>query len=261
MSLITLKTLPRIKFAHTYSAEDYHTYQPPKNGIIEVTVCTEGQLILEQNGKTCVFEKDMVACSFFDSPRKISIEDYHCHHTVCFVAEYEHSLPSLLILRDEARECLRLIDEIIKTNLHTPEDSHKLTGLFLLLLGEVERLYSHRNSDGFNAGELYVRRAKRYIYDHIKEPIAQKDVAAMLGITPEYLCTIFKESEGSSLIRFINETKLTLIRNMMENEQITLAKAALQYGFSDPNYVSRLYKKYYNEPITQSAKAMKNTRA
>ena len=35
---------------------------------------------------------------------------------------------------------------------------------------------------------------------------------------------------------------------------------APQYGFTDPNYVSKLYKKYYNETITQNAKAMKQTR-
>lgn len=124
----------------------------------------------------------------------------------------------------------------------------------------MERLYKKQGHDEFGAGDPYIKRAKRYIYDHITEPIVQKDVALMLGITPEYLCTIFKKSEGRSLIRFINEAKLSLIRNMMENEQTTLAKAATQYGFTDPNYVSRLYKKYYNETITQNAKAMKQTR-
>ena len=41
----------------------------------------------------------------------------------------------------------------------------------------------------------------------------------------------------------------------MQTKHIPLNRAAAQYGFSDPNYVSKLYKKYYNESITQAAKA------
>ena len=55
-------------------------------------------------------------------------------------------------------------------------------------------------------------------------------------------------------MRFINETKLTGIRLMMESKGIPLHQAAAQYGFSDANYVSRLYKKYYGRPITEAVR-------
>jgi AraC-like DNA-binding protein len=55
-------------------------------------------------------------------------------------------------------------------------------------------------------------------------------------------------------MRFINETKLARIRLMMESKGISLHQAALQYGFADPNYVSRLYKKYYGRALTEEIK-------
>jgi len=138
-----------------------------------------------------------------------------------------------------------------------PENTLKLSGLFIQLIGEVEQAVrvSHIKA---SPGEIrYVDRAKKYIYEHISEPIAQNDIATFLDITPEYLCSIFKKCEGRSVIRFINETKLTRIKMLMENNQLSLRQASAQYGFSDPNYVSKLYKKYYNETITQAAKGSK----
>ena len=102
--------------------------------------------------------------------------------------------------------------------------------------------------------ERYVRQAKRYIFEHLSQPIKQSEIAAFLGITSEYLCNVFKKSEHTSVMRFINEAKLTQIRSMMESKGIPLHQAALQYGFADPNYVSRLYKKYYGRALTEEVK-------
>ena len=85
---------------------------------------------------------------------------------------------------------------------------------------------------------------------HLKEPILQKEVAAHLLITPEYLCNIFKKATGESLIKFINSVKLTKIRALILHENLKLNQAAILYGYSDPNYVSKLYKKYYGHNIT-----------
>ena len=62
-------------------------------------------------------------------------------------------------------------------------------------------------------------------------------------------------------MRFINEIKLTHVRSLMENDRLTLSQAAAQYGFSDPNYVSKLYRRYFNETITEAVKISKRTQA
>jgi AraC-like DNA-binding protein len=72
----------------------------------------------------------------------------------------------------------------------------------------------------------------------------------MLGITPEYLCTVFKKSTGETVMRFVNRLKLNGVRSLMESERVPLYNAAEHFGFSDPNYVSRLYVKLFGECIT-----------
>ena len=53
---------------------------------------------------------------------------------------------------------------------------------------------------------------------------------------------------------YINHIKLEGVRSIMEKEHIPLNQAAEIYGFSDPNYVSRLYKKYFHANITDVIK-------
>ena len=97
-----------------------------------------------------------------------------------------------------------------------------------------------------------VRLAKQYIYEHINQPIHQWEVAAHLGITSEYLCAIFKKNEGCSVMHFVNCEKLERIRILMERERIPLSRAAGLYGYTDPNYVSRLYRSYYGMTLTEA---------
>ena len=140
--------------------------------------------------------------------------------------------------------------EIARVHSLYPGDELYCGGLFLMLLSELNRI--NRSTAALNKGYLYASRAKRYIYGHLNLPIRQRDVAAHLGITPEYLCAVFKKSEGISVMRFINTAKLTSIRSVMEKEGISLLHASQRYGFTDPNYVSRLYKQYFHINITDA---------
>ena len=53
-------------------------------------------------------------------------------------------------------------------------------------------------------------------------------------------------------MQFVNRVKLSSIRMLMAKENLKLYEAAQRYGYSDANYVSKLFKKYYGINITQS---------
>jgi len=64
------------------------------------------------------------------------------------------------------------------------------------------------------------------------------------------LCSVFKKVEGISFQKYVNYEKLEAIKNLMEKEPVHLYEAAALFGYTDPNYVSRLFKKYYGYNIT-----------
>ena len=53
-------------------------------------------------------------------------------------------------------------------------------------------------------------------------------------------------------MQFVNRVKLSSIRMLMAKENVKLYEAAQRYGYSDANYVSKLFKKYYGINITSS---------
>ncbi len=264
MRNIKITSLPVILFAHKFKAEEYHgnidKFRPAK---IEITVVTDGELTVMQNGESTTLTRGDVICNLFEDTLYVNASKPHSHHTVCFGVDFEwtapdkkHALALSFVSRppENSNVLLHLIDEIIKSHTTNADNQMKLSGLFLQLLGELDNL-CRQSENVCSPYELhYVKRAKKYIYEHLSEPIQQKNIATHLGISPEYLCAVFKKAEGVSIIRFINEFKLMHIKSMMETLGIPLNQAAAQYGFSDPNYVSKLYKKYYNEPITRSVK-------
>ncbi|MBR6727639.1 MAG: helix-turn-helix transcriptional regulator [Clostridia bacterium] len=259
MPFLTMRSLPEIRFAHRFCADSYHGRIPQHESYIEISVITAGSFCVTQGRERHTAVEGDLICNFYKSPMLVDTDAYHCHHTVCFSVEHEltegGALPPLVLHGAERRErCRHLIDEIIHGFALHPSHTWKMTGLFLQLLDELDRCCDAQAVRGTPGEDRYVRQAKRYILEHISQPIRQGEIAAHLGITPEYLCNVFKKSEHRSVMRFVNETKLAGIRLMMENKGIPLHQAALQYGFSDPNYVSRLYKKYYGRSVTEAVR-------
>ena len=52
------------------------------------------------------------------------------------------------------------------------------------------------------------------------------------------------------MMQYINRLKLENIKVLMEHTHLHLYEAAALYGYSDPNYVSRLYKRLFGHNIT-----------
>ena len=260
----TLTQLPTFSFAHKFSMVGYRARITLRPQQMEICVITEGELTVTRDGVQDVAKKGDIICNC-GQVLDVAYGGYHAHRTACFLVESEPDapfcFPTVIHNPQNSAACLRLIDKIIAASVLDPEDHLKLSGLFLQLLGEVTDASRGGGASRSPGERRYVDSAKRYISDHINEPIAQSDIAAFLGITPEYLCSVFKKCEGCSVMRFINEIKLTHVRSLMENDRLTLSQAAAQYGFSDPNYVSKLYRRYFNETITGAVKISKRTHA
>ena len=260
MQYITIKSIPKLIFAHTFQAPTYHNQLQPKQNLIEVGYMKEGQSHVTSNSSQFTLHEGDIFCLLYRDVGTIQAENYHNHHTVGFYTEFtlsqepdDETIPLTECIKASSHSvrAYKLIDDIIRIKNFHPENTLSCIGLFLQLLDELEN-ECRRNERHYATGEYrYVRKAKQYIYENIARPIQQKEIAAYLGITPEYLCNIFKKVTGESIIKFVNRRKLENIHALIEKEHIPLYQAAELYGFSDPNYVSRLYKQYYNVNITQ----------
>ena len=245
MKYIKIKTIPEIMFAHSFGADSYNKSLPVRENRIEISYIKEGNMICDSiyKGKYCV------SCNFFNTQTHIVSNSFHEHHTVCFNLEYDifDTKNEDTIQIPEYIEfpyyscCHELIDKIIQFNTLYPDDKLTVSGLFLELISEYAKQSEQPKNE---KNSIYVSKAKEYVFNHLYEPITQKDVANKLGITPEYLCAVFRRSNSITFMKFVNLTKLLMMKDLMKREGLKLYEAAEMFGYSDPNYVSRLRKKY-----------------
>ena len=98
-----------------------------------------------------------------------------------------------------------------------------------------------------------VMQAVSYIHLHFKEKLTQREVAAAIHLTPNYLGEIFKAEMGLSFSAYLMQTRLVFARSLLQNGRCTVTQAAFASGFNSPAYFSERFKKEYGYPPYQEA--------
>ncbi len=93
-----------------------------------------------------------------------------------------------------------------------------------------------------DSGAHYARWIRDYIESHYHASISLDHLASELGLTKGYLCRVFKEHTGATIIGYVNRIRCEKAIGLVESGH-TVTQAALQVGFNDYNYFSRVFKK------------------
>ena len=258
MDFIKLLSLPEIIFSHFYKADSYRNRFSVKENFLEISYIADGEIDLKIGGDTFCAKKGDVICFFHNKDTCVSAKNFHCHHTVGTLTEWDITdnekndlfLPVVTPAEYNTAPICRLIDGIIYNQVTYKTVKAAGASEFLKLICEIDSCNRKRHNFSLQGQTLYAAKAKDYIQKNIHSPITQKSVAEYLGISPEYLCSVFKSSEGTTLIRYINKIKLENIKALLDNTNLRLYEAAAVYGYTDPNYVSRLYKQLFGYNIT-----------
>ena len=256
MQYMDITRLPEICFAHAYSASNYSNTFNENRETVEVTFVAEGELTLRKGGSEWHAGPGDILCLIHDEDCEIFSLEYHAHRTVCARVDWVETesenglvLPAVTPAGEGTEAVCRLIDDLIWSPYRHEGTAVRGGAAFLEILSRIDAI-GREKSRRMPEGELLVRRAKRYIYRNLDRPITQREIAEHLGITPQYLCNIFRQAEGKSLIRYVNTAKLKGVEALMEKEHIRLYEAARRFGYQDANYVSGLYKKIFGRNIT-----------
>ena len=67
-------------------------------------------------------------------------------------------------------------------------------------------------------------------------------IAKKLGISPNYLSTIFAKKQGQPFKRYLQQVRIQNSTKMLMETDFAISEIALLNGFDDPNYFSKLFK-------------------
>ena len=143
-------------------------------------------------------------------------------------------------------EAIRLFDEIIRETEKGDEYSNIST---LSVLMSLFIYLNRHHSQGKEEAPLseqkkitMVRNTLVYLQEHYKEKLTVEAIADALHFSKSYLSHSFKEITHISLISYINLLRCQNARALML-EGSGVAEAAMECGFSEISYFTRVFKK------------------
>ena len=128
---------------------------------------------------------------------------------------------------------------------HQYRSKEKLTNILNYILLEMQNILD------IESNNPHVIKIVQFINTHITEPISLDDVSRFVILSKEYTCAIFKKETGKTVTEYINERKLMLAKELIQNNAFPLTTIAENLGFENYSYFSRLFKKYYGKSPKQ----------
>lgn len=89
-----------------------------------------------------------------------------------------------------------------------------------------------------------VRDALQFIADHYKEGISLETVAQEINLNPVYLSNIFKKETGENFVDYLHKYRIEAAKERLRREDTPIINIAMELGYSDAKYFSKIFKKY-----------------
>ncbi|MHB1453423.1 MAG: AraC family transcriptional regulator [Saccharofermentanales bacterium] len=91
----------------------------------------------------------------------------------------------------------------------------------------------------------------QFVNDHYSENLQLSDLSDNARFSEAYFCRMFKNVIGMTPIEYLNYTRIMKANELLLAGNINVTEASLAVGITNPNYFSRLYKKWlFKSPRT-----------
>jgi len=141
-------------------------------------------------------------------------------------SEIFNSLFELLTMQKKDLE--QVVDYRLLLNLNTGVFWTKLT-LSHFMIKSHRRAYT------------YVNEAKSYIDAHLENPITADSIASEVGLTPNYLQTLFKSVTNSTIIEYINKQRIMQADFLLRNSDKNIEEIGFDVGFNTREHFTRTF--------------------
>lgn len=253
MKNIVLKSLPKVLFAHNCNTSVYNKTLVIRKQFIEIGYVASGEFQLSNAHGCITAQKDdiyIISPTIPTSSKSITPSE---HHTVGIYVDNDLVNVSTLELIKKPRLGMHikpLIDELIIHFQMYPRPNTKSYALACSLIDYICLALNEDTDAAEPTGELmYVNKIKLYISQNITKPIRLQDIADRLHLSVSYVCIIFKKITGQSVISYINNSKVDLLKSLMLHRGLSLKEACSHVGISDPSYASKLFKKIHKSSV------------
>lgn len=114
----------------------------------------------------------------------------------------------------------------------------------LTSLTENVLIWQDKNSVDDN---ILIKRVKSMVHERYGQGITLNEIAATFGITPEYLGTQFHKQAGVTYSNYLKKFRMEKAKKLLLGTDLKTYEVAIQVGYTDPKYFSRVFKEVTGE--------------
>jgi len=109
-----------------------------------------------------------------------------------------------------------------------------------------EEVTSHRRFFPGSKSQDVIGQARKFTEsNYYNSRLSLKDVADEIHTSYFHLCRLFKKETGICFVEYLTLFRLKKALRMLENRKLTMAQISYATGFSEAQYFSRIFKKYF----------------
>ncbi|WP_186323415.1 AraC family transcriptional regulator [Paenibacillus xylanexedens] len=87
------------------------------------------------------------------------------------------------------------------------------------------------------------KKIENYLMKYYRQPIEISDLANLIGRSPNYTSSLFRDVTGHSPIQFIHQLRMAEARRLLLQSDISISDLAQYLGYYDTSYFSRMFRK------------------
>lgn len=144
--------------------------------------------------------------------------------------------------RQVGRQIHQLLDAIIRIPASCAkfQKDYQHTLLNFLLFTIVLHTQKQDPEEKGSSGRIH--EIINYIHTHFQEEITLTDLSRLFYVSPYYLCRDFKRGTGSTIVQYVNVTRImNAQRQLMETDK-TITQISKDTGFSNLTHFNRIFK-------------------
>lgn len=155
---------------------------------------------------------------------------------------------------DEIVDCIKnIIKEYFKKEIgyELAVKSHLYNLVVLLLRHYTDKLVTKKQlTFKVNNFERFYK-VLDFIDSNYNKKISASTLSNIAHISTYYFCRTFKQMTGKTTTEYINEVRLKKSIELLKDDNMNITEIAINCGFNDVNYFSRLLKKRYGVSPTK----------
>ncbi len=119
---------------------------------------------------------------------------------------------------------------------------------------KLNKIVPPEEEENLSVNEKILKRASEIIIQKKSEPLRSEDVSRELGISLRTFQRITRSELNLTPTNYICVIKLNLAAEFLKEKKGNVADAAYEFGFSDPSYFSKTFKKHFEISPTEFIK-------